>query len=472
MKSTKINEQVQSVMHSLLQTNPVFKRAIDDLSACADRVLLVGGAVRDLIVGLPINDIDIEVHGLTLEQLEAILAQHGVVDIVGKAFGVVRLHGLDVDWSVPRADAQGRKPTVTLDPYMSLEMAFRRRDLTINAMGIDVVTFELIDPFGGLHDIRTKVLRTPDPHFFVEDPLRFFRVMHFIGRFEYMPDATLNQLCAAMSLNDISLERIEDEFEKLFLKSRRPSLAIAWLAHIGRLHEILPEVAALRGVQQRKDWHPEGDVFNHTMQAIDAAARITYTTDTDTLIIRYAALCHDLGKAVVTVNVDGIWRSSGHAKAGIPIAKTLLKRITKKKSIIAAVTTLVEYHMHPGQLLASHAPLSSYKRLAAALDPLPLTFLVDLFRVDRQGRNPHSSAPFEQTDPEVLLFEQHLQKAHVLLHKEPAVLQGRDLLGIIAPGQQMGQLLQEAYRIQLEEGIQDKEVLKARVLANALKHML
>src|SRR5438128_7691919 len=108
------------------------------------RALLVGGAVRDMIMGCEVKDTDVEVYGLSEEQLEQILRQFGPVSLVGKAFGVLRVHGLDVDWSLPRADSPGRKPTVVIDPFMSVESAARRRDLTMNAMAFDLITQELI----------------------------------------------------------------------------------------------------------------------------------------------------------------------------------------------------------------------------------------------------------------------------------------------------------------------------------------
>lgn len=464
MKCTKITHEIQNVLQILIAQYQLLADAIKVIHADASRIMLVGGAVRDLLLNRPVHDIDIEVHGVSLDRLGTMLAQFGVVDCVGKTFGVLRVHGLDVDWSVPRSDTAGRKPAVTVDSYMSCEQAFRRRDLTINAMGIDLVTYELIDPFNGMHDLKFKILRTPDPAFFVEDPLRLLRVMQFIGRLDFVPDGQLNELCKNMSLADISRERIEEEFEKLFMQSIHPSLGLRWLANIARLHDILPEVAALQGVAQRSDWHPEGDVFEHTMQTVDAAARICYTSYDDTLILRYAALCHDLGKAVTTQNVDGIWRTPGHAKAGVTIAKKLLNRITHKKQIIVMVLTLVEYHMHPLQLLSSHASIGAYKRLAYHIAPVPMRLLIDLFCADRQGRNPHVAHPLQARDQEVVLFEQRVAQASVLMHQEAPVLQGRDLLDVVDPGPAMGLLLKRAYMIQIEESISDKVELKKRIL--------
>ncbi len=220
MKSTKITADVQRSLARALKQYPAVPLIGAQINKQGGRALLVGGAVRDLLLGLPIKDLDIEVHGLTLAQLQTILKKHGTVALQGKSFGVLRVHGVDVDWSLPRADSAGRKPSVVIDPHMPLADAFARRDLTINAMGIDLQTKELIDPWHGLTDLKKKILRAPDPRFFTQDPLRLFRVMQFMGRFEMQPDAELSKICKKMDISDISRERIEQEFEKLLLKSQ------------------------------------------------------------------------------------------------------------------------------------------------------------------------------------------------------------------------------------------------------------
>ena len=221
-----ITSSLKAKLHKSLIKFPHVMQIIQEINAAGGRALLVGGAVRDLLLGLSPKDIDIEVHGLKIDQFQKILEKFGRVSLVGKSFGVLRLNGLDVDWSVPRKDSKGRKPKVVIDSNMSLEEAFRRRDLTVNAMGIDLITHELIDPFGGMSDLKAKQLRVTDKKLFVEDPLRFFRVMQFIGRFEMEPDAELNKICKKMDLSKISRERIEEEFNKLFLRSGSPTLGM------------------------------------------------------------------------------------------------------------------------------------------------------------------------------------------------------------------------------------------------------
>ena len=464
-KLTKIPESVQRTLQDIIRSMPRFAAIIQAIHAVGGTPFLVGGAVRDLLIGVPLKDFDCEVHHLSLDQLQTVLAAHGEVDLVGKAFGVLRVHGLDIDWSVPRKDNVGRKPTVELDSAMDITQAFMRRDLTMNAMGIDLVSFALVDPFDGWHDIQLKRLRAPSLELFVQDPLRLFRVMQFIGRFEMMPDDALDHVCSSMDIAGLSRERIDAEFEKLMLKSRRPSLGIRWLDRIGRLNEILPELAATKGIEQDSLWHPEGDVFEHTMQSIDAAAVQNYASQEQKLAVMYAALCHDLGKVSITQHVDGRIISYGHAQAGVPLARSLMKRITTKKDLIDAVAVMVAHHMEPLQFVAQGASAAAYKRLARKIYPLVnMQMLTQLALADKQGRNPHGHEPLSAPIEDVELFMQKAASLTIIHHPEEPILLGRDLLDVIQPGKLLGEALDYAYQIQLDEEIHSRELLRERVL--------
>jgi tRNA nucleotidyltransferase (CCA-adding enzyme) len=438
------------------------------ITAFGGEVLVVGGAVRDLLSNLPVKDIDCEVYGISLEVLQKILEQFGPVSLVGTTFGVLRLHGLNVDWSLPRVDSNGRKPHVVLDTSMSYYDAFRRRDVTINAMGLNLVTGALIDPYNGYTDLVHKILRATDTKTFVEDPLRFYRIMQFVGRFEMSVDASLAAVCRTMDISDVSRERIAQEFEKLVLRSKFPSHGFRWLQEVGRLQEVLPELYGTINIPQRSDFHPEGDVFEHTMQAVDAAAAIAraYDTDTKRLMLIYGALCHDLGKQDVTVMKDGIWRSTGHALAGVPRAKKMLARMTGKKNIISIVALLVEYHMEPGMYVKEQAKSPAYKRLAHILAPnINLRFLADVAYADKRGRNPHGHEPLTDNDEQITTFVERAQQAGVFDACEQPVLQGRDFLDLGVTGVQIGELVKRAYELQIRHDIHDKQELKQFVLS-------
>lgn len=443
---------------------------VKDIVENNGRAYVVGGAVRDTVLCLPIKDIDVEVHGLSEEKLKKILQQFGHVSMVGKSFGVFKIAGIDVDWSLPRTDSAGRKPIVTIDPFMLIEKALLRRDLTMNAMAIDIMTHEFIDPFDGLSDIKKRVLRTPDKHLFVEDPLRFFRVMQFVSRFAMFPDQELDDLCKTIDITAVSRERIEQEFNKLLLLSKRPSLGIRWLKKINRLREILPELFDTIGIEQSPLWHPEGDVFEHAMQALDAAAiiAIKYDDAKKRLVLLWAALCHDLGKVTKTTCVDGVIKSIGHECDSKIFALKMMKRITHDGELIASVACLVLYHMMPLQFVKSGAKLPAYKRLARKLENVvSMSFLADLCLADKQGRNGASDESLTGSNSDdVDKFIEKSQLAGVLHSFEQPVLSGADLLGVVNPGPKMGALLAKAYDIQINQGITDKQELLRKILGN------
>lgn len=467
--------------------------AIQRAGGCA---YAVGGCVRDLVLGRSIKDIDIEVHAITLEKLEEVLGQFGQVQLIGKQFGVLLLQGLAIDWAVPRKDSKGRKPTVSIDPGMNFEQAAKRRDVTMNAMGLnlhDVVDqwdelaklsknhdeflsrLTIVDPYGGRADIAKKQLRAVDTELFLEDPLRFFRVMQFIGRFEMFPDEQLQQLCTTMKLEDsetgepIAKERIFGEIKKLLLQSQRPSLAWRWLREIGRLEELFPEMYALIGAQQRSDYHPEGDVFEHAMQVVDCASQATdyaetdlFTAEEEKLLICVAALCHDMGKPVST---DANLCSRGHDAAGVSIARSFISRFAASGGWLQKnIGKLVRWHMQPLGFMKGNATSRAYKRLAKKLAPmLSIRQLGLLTRCDWRGRNGESLAPLPE-DPMYPEFLAAAEKAGVLNGPEPAVLLGRHLLDEVEPGKKMGELLEKAYALQIEESITDADELKRLVL--------
>ena len=465
MQSTQNLGFFESELKKLLDAHPFIAPIVEDISLANGKAYLVGGAVRDLVLDRPVYDIDIEVHGLSLDELSDILSQHGPVSYVGKSFGVLKLHSTKTDWSLPRTDKPGRKPEVHIDPSMGIYEALRRRDLTMNAMAIDLPTKEFVDPFHGLDDIKNKILRSPDIEFFTEDPLRFYRVMQFIGRFAMHPDEVLTNKCTRMDIKDVSVERIEYEFEKLLLKSIRPSLGIRWLATIKRLHEVLPELSHSEEIKQDPGWHPEGNVFEHLMQSLDAAALLDKGTHFLNLILRYAAMTHDLGKISASIVKDGRIKSPGHDVAGVPYAHALLKRITRNVKLIGAVKLLVKYHMLPSQFVKQHASLAAYRRLALKLAKYTnIDMLASLALVDRRGRNPDGPEPLDVTPPFIGEFLKRAEKADALIEPEKPILRGRDIMDLVKPGPEMGELLKYAFTLQIDRSIKSKALLKKEVI--------
>ncbi len=463
MQSTQKNMTVQTVYAQLRDWSPQLCEIVHTIHAANGRVLAIGGAVRDGFLGQCIKDVDCEVYNLSLQELENILKKFGPVRSVGKAFGVLRIDGLAVDWSLPRTDAVGRKPLVVLNASLQYAVACRRRDLTINAIGIDLMTGELIDPCKGLDDLHNGILRSPDIQQFSADPLRLYRVMQFVSRFGMHVDDALNQVCSTMDVSQVSRERIEQEWSKMLLLSARPSLGIRWLAALNRLSDLFPEIHALIHVPQRADYHPEGDVFEHTMQALDAAVHNLgeCTTELEKRQLLYGVLCHDMGKPSTTMWDQERWRSPGHAQAGVAIARAFLKRITRENDLIKTVLTLVKHHMAPGEFLRNKASEGAYKKLALQLYPMTsLRMLIVVSFADRAGRNADGSGlPLTIRDTTVQKFADRVHQLGIFERPEPAVLTGTDLMAMYQPGPEFGLLLKRTYAYQIKHGIQDKESL-------------
>lgn len=210
------------------------KILLEDLEARGARAYFVGGTARDLVLSAPVRDIDIEIFGLEPEKLLAILQRHAPVQFVGKTYGVYRLVHMPVEFSIPRNDGQGRKPKVEINPFMPIELALTRRDLTINAFAYDLIHNKFIDPFNGIKDLEDRVLRAPVLERFAEDPLRFWRLFQFVARFNAQVEEHLSTLCATMDLTGLARERVEQEIVKWALYGQDLESSVVWLQSIGR----------------------------------------------------------------------------------------------------------------------------------------------------------------------------------------------------------------------------------------------
>jgi tRNA nucleotidyltransferase (CCA-adding enzyme) len=298
------------------------------------RPRLVGGCVRDALLGLPPKDFDVEVGGLDFDGLHAILAPFGATDVVGRNFGVIklRLAGAEYDFSLPRRDSKTgsghRGFVVAPDPELTEADAAARRDFTINAISYDPFTGQLSDPCGGQRDLAARVLRHTSAAF-GEDPLRVLRAFQFAARFDLTLAPETAEVCRqiAPSFAELPVERVWGEWDKWLTQSVRPSRGLAVLAEAGWLAHF-PEIAALSGTPQDPAWHPEGDVFIHTTHCCDALAALPAWLEAAPArrrILMLAVLAHDFGKPATTVFAERRgqlrWISPGHECAGLPLVE-------------------------------------------------------------------------------------------------------------------------------------------------------
>jgi tRNA nucleotidyltransferase (CCA-adding enzyme) len=418
------------------------------------RAVVVGGWVRDDLLGLSSKDLDIEVFGVEPPRLRAIVETFGRVDAVGESFTVYKVAGLDV--SLPRRESKTgrghRGFTVEGDPDLSFEEAARRRDFTINAMSRDPLTGELIDPSHGEADLRARVLRMVDARTFGDDSLRVLRAIQFAARFELTIDAATADLCRAIPLDDLPSERIWGEFEKLLLLAPRPSVGLRLAWELDIIHKLLPELVPLATCPQEPEWHPEGDVWTHTLMVVDEARRrIADLERGPAVAMMVAAVCHDIAKPETTAVIDGRIRSPGHEEAGVAPTTRLLDRLNLYTldgyDVRRAVLGLVAQHLKPIAFFKAATPVSdgAFRRLALKVDP---ELLARFAMADCHGRG----GTFDCS-----AMDWFLERARALgvEHAAPAPLVlGRHLIALgVEPGPAMGVLLKTLYERQLDGAI-------------------
>ncbi|MBU1642972.1 HD domain-containing protein [bacterium] len=436
---------------------------VDHLIAKNCRPVVVGGYLRDTLLNIPSKDIDIEVFGIAaLDQLETLLLPFGKVNSVGKSFGVLklRLDDLEIDFSLPRREekiAKGHKGfSVKLDGFISFTEAAERRDFTINAMGYDLTERKLLDPFNGQGDLREKHLNPVSTKTFAEDPLRLYRAVQLAARFELTVSQQLLDLAREMirkkMLDELPKERIFEEFKKLFLKSRRPSIGFALMDQLGMLN-YFPELKALKGVPQDPQYHPEGDVWTHTMMVLDAVTKLHGKDAKTNLRLSLAALCHDLGKANTTESVDGKIRAPAHEITGLALTQALLERVTDEKMLIEGILPLVRHHLKPLQFYKEGAGSADICRLANMVN---IKELIILSKADFLGRSTDEAEKGEYRAGEWL--EERADALHVLHAPLIPLLQGRDLINAgFTPSKRFKEILQKAYDKQLDGEIKKHE---------------
>ena len=418
------------------------------------RALIVGGWVRDRLLTPPqpsASSVDLEVFGVPSDRLRTLLESFDRVEAVGESFQVYKLEGIDV--SLPRRDSKAgrghRGFVVVGDPDMSIDEAARRRDFTVNAISWDPLTKEYFDPFDGRGDLQRRLLRMVDPQTFPDDSLRVLRAVQFAARFDFTLDDATRAVCAAIPLDDLPSERIWGEFEKL-LFAARPSIGFAVAMELGVIARLFPELHALAGCPQEPEWHPEGDVWVHTLQVIDRAReRIEDLPRPVAIAVMLGAVCHDLGKPSTTAFIDGRIRSMNHEEQGVAPAAALLDRLNVNSiggfDVRRQVLGITAHHLKPGSWFKVRDEVGdgAFRRLAQKVD---LELLARVAKADCEGRQP---GRFDCS-----AMDWFLERARRLgvEHKPPApILLGRHLLDLgMKPGPRVGEILKAVYEKQMD----------------------
>jgi tRNA nucleotidyltransferase (CCA-adding enzyme) len=447
---------------------PADLRAMLDAVRRVGRPRLVGGGVRDQLLGLSPKDFDVEVAGVDFETLQRTLDPFGATDVVGRSFGVIKVRSRatneEYDFSLPRRESKTgaghRGFAVEPEPNLSDAEAAARRDFTVNAIACDPFTGELIDPHGGQKDLQARVLRHTSAAF-TEDPLRVLRGMQLAARFDFALAPETAALCIQISdtYKELPLERVWGEWDKWATKAAKPSRGLAVLEESGWLRHF-PEIAALRGTQQQPEWHPEGDVFTHTQWCVDALVALPEWASADTTkrrLLMFSVLAHDFGKPATTSRAEKRgalrWISPGHEAAGGPIAETFLRRIGALRELDAPVAALVINHLahHHGQ---TEFTATAVRRLARRLAPATIDDLASVMRADSNGRPPLKS-------PEThARIDELVAQAHALALTDAApkpLVLGRHLVALgHKPGPDFKAVLDAAFEAQLDGAFADE----------------
>ncbi|MDD5360160.1 MAG: HD domain-containing protein [Sulfurovaceae bacterium] len=446
-----------------IELPPIIKTISDELLKLDCRVILVGGCVRDFFLDLSIKDYDVEVFGIeNIEALESILGKFGTVNLVGKSFGVLKFvyDNEEYDFSLPRVEEKNgvghRGFSVVCDSSLDFKSAAARRDFTINAIGYDIQKDEFLDPFGGRKDIDSKIVKAVSENSFIEDPLRVYRAAGFCARFDFKIDDTTLKLCKDMAKKDefatLPKERIFLEFQKILLKSPKPSIGFEILRQIGVM-KYFPELQNIINIPQSHIYHPEGDVWTHTMMVVDEMAKLRIGKEKLDLKLMLAALCHDFGKATHTQIEDDKIRAIGHEKAGVELAKDFLYRLTNEHDFIKSILPLVEYHLVPSMYFKNHARDKKIRHLSTKVN---ISELLILARADFFGRTTQEamSGIYEAGD----WMEKKAKELGVYNSPPKSFLKGKDLIDLgLEPSPKFSEILHQMYEKQLNGEIKSKE---------------
>ncbi len=444
----------------------VLEEVLIELKSIGVLPILVGGCVRDSFLNLPVKDFDIELFNIDfLEFVEKSLKKFGIVKEVGKSFGVLILtiDEYTFDFALARIEKKvdlGHKGfKVTIDTSLSFEEASLRRDFTINSIGYNYFEDKFLDPYNGIQDLENRKLKHIKEETFIEDPLRVYRAIQFTSRFNLEIDSKTFELCKKIvdnnELEELPKERVFEEFKKLFLKSKKPSIGFKLLKELGILKHF-PELEALVGCIQDKQFHPEGDVWIHTLMTLDEMVKYKTGDEYRDLYLFYALLCHDFGKPFCTeVTEEGRVISYKHETLGVEPTISFLKRLTNEKKFIEKIVPLVKNHLAPFSLYKAESSIKAVKRLSLKcnIEELCLICLADC-----KGRLIPNK---DKCDKAIKWVLQKAREMNISKDGLKPLVQGRDLINLgLKPSKEFKKILEFAMDLQIDESLNKEQIIK------------
>jgi tRNA nucleotidyltransferase (CCA-adding enzyme) len=390
-----------------------------DIREAGGRAFLVGGWVRDALLGRSCRDYDVEVYDMAQDALVPILSKYGRTNLVGKAFGVIHLamKGLSLDFSFPRTESKvgygHRGFVVHTDEKLSFKEAALRRDFTINAMGMELPELTLCDPYGGIDDLKAHTLRHVGPAF-AEDSLRILRGVQFASRFGCTLAPETVELCRTLSLDDLSIERLFEEFKKWLLKPGKPSLGLRAFLDI-KLDGYFPEIRPFEG-----SWETLGDILDKMAELRDSNG----LSDTQAMDFAFAAL--------LCGNADS--------------ALDFLVRITNENHLLKNVPLLLPTLRNLDEGIVDDIP--ALRRLAVKLNGLKLLCLLVKCIPASYYRSPDFAAALWDSAAKYDLLDAAPQP----------FLTGKKLMDLgVKPGKHMGEIIKQSFELQLDGKITSAE---------------
>jgi tRNA nucleotidyltransferase (CCA-adding enzyme) len=453
-------------------------------------VYTVGGTVRDMLLGQPRKDLDLLVTGMPQPDLVRLLRQYGRVQLTGRAFGVIkflphRWHDPPIDIALPRTEISTgvghRDFVVTFDHTLPVEIDLGRRDFTINAIAMDLATDQVLDPFGGRQDLEQGLLRQVSPMAFPEDPLRMLRGVQLAARFTLHLEPTTHQAMRrhAAAITTVAAERIAEELRKL-LQATAPSQGFMLMHDTGLLPHVLPEIAPLVGWTTMsatppgnvapRDMTDEVDVFQRTMQRLDAVQQQEVLTHRGHLALQLAALFQDSGLPdTASAALSPTVQATHVAQASATLACQRLEAL--KMTTIGADPALIKRLIiasatDPGML----GTAAALRHFAHRTGPEVLCMVIDLWLAER-----FASTPSRAID-DLLELRQRLRDElarHVPLSLQDLALDGHDLQRLgIPPGPQMGHILQVLLQQVLDDPARNSRTHLLAVVQSTFAHVL
>ncbi len=443
------------------------------------RAYVVGGYVRDLLLGKQVTDLDVMVIGNGIDFARGVVKDLGLAEpVVYEKFGtaLVQSNEMKIEFVGARKESYSK---ISRNPHVepgTLEEDLSRRDFTVNAIAASLNEDgwgDLSDPFNGRKDLKSKLLRTPlDPQAtFNDDPLRMMRAARFASQLGFQVDQRVVDAIVVMRdrLPIVSQERVSDEFLKI-LMSPRPSVGLQILFDTGLLKLVLPELAMLEGVEQRQEYHHK-DVFLHTLRVVDNIAEMT-----DDVWLRFAALLHDIAKPKTKAFKEGIgWTFHGHEELGARMVKPMFRRMRLPLDRVPYVEKLVRMHLRPMAIVDEQVTDSAVRRLMfdAGVD---VDDLMKLCRADITSKNPKMVEHVKRNYDLVIEKMKEVEEKDRIRHWQPP-LRGDEIMKVcsLEPGPLVGVLKDEITEAILEGRIPNEHdaalayltEIKDKVIENA-----